>query len=416
MTAAEAVTLFVAGSTCQRRGRRGGAKDAKGSERGEAPEVSGTASIHRDVCRAARERAVPPRPSRRLGVAGFVDAAGAEEAQGSERGEAAAVRGWLWRADGASLSFGCSAAPGERNGRGAAMAVFRRGRDLLGKPSRHRHEERMSVETRVSRLSVTQFRARKGKDKLVCLTAYTAPVARLLDDAVDLLLVGDSLAMVIYGFDSTLPVTLDMMIAHGAAVVRATRRALVAVDLPFGSYQESPEQAFRAAARVMAETGCAAVKLEGGEEMAETVAFLTRRGIPVMGHVGLTPQSVNTLGGYRSRGHGEAESAKILADGVAIAEAGAFALVVEGVAESVGRELTARVAVPTIGIGASAACDGQILVTDDMLGLFAEFTPKFVKRYRELGAEIGDAARDYAEEVRSGRFPAPEHTYAARRR
>jgi 3-methyl-2-oxobutanoate hydroxymethyltransferase len=296
------------------------------------------------------------------------------------------------------------------------MAVFRRGRDLLGKPPRHRHEERMSVETRVSRLSVTQFRARKGKDKLVCLTAYTAPVARLLDDAVDLLLVGDSLAMVIYGFDSTLPVTLDMMIAHGAAVVRATRRALVAVDLPFGSYQESPEQAFRAAARVMAETGCAAVKLEGGEEMAETVAFLTRRGIPVMGHVGLTPQSVNTLGGYRSRGHGEAESAKILADGVAIAEAGAFALVVEGVAESVGRELTARVAAPTIGIGASAACDGQILVTDDMLGLFAEFTPKFVKRYRELGAEIGAAARDYAEEVRSGRFPAPEHTYAARRR
>ncbi|HVC52078.1 MAG TPA: 3-methyl-2-oxobutanoate hydroxymethyltransferase [Stellaceae bacterium] len=274
----------------------------------------------------------------------------------------------------------------------------------------------MSVESRTKRLSVTQIRARKGGDKLVCLTAYTAPVARLIDDEVDLLLVGDSLAMVVYGFDSTLPVTLDMMIAHGAAVVRATRHALITVDLPFGSYQESPEQAFRAAARVMSETGCAAVKLEGGEEMAETVAFLTRRGIPVMGHVGLTPQSVNMLGGYRSRGHAAAEHSKIVADGAAIAEAGAFSLVVEGVAESIGRELTGRVAVPTIGIGASAACDGQILVTDDMLGLFTEFTPKFVKRFRELGAEIRGAAQDYAAEVRAGQFPAVEHTYAADRR
>lgn len=274
----------------------------------------------------------------------------------------------------------------------------------------------MSVESRSKRLTVTQIRARKGGDKLVCLTAYTAPVARLLDDAADLLLVGDSLAMVVYGFDSTLPVTLAMMIAHGAAVVRATRHALITVDLPFGSYQGSPEEAFRAAARVMAETGCAAVKLEGGEEMAETVAFLTRRGIPVMGHVGLTPQSVNTLGGYRSRGHAEAEFSKIVADGAAIADAGAFSLVVEGVAENIGRELTQRVAVPTIGIGASPACDGQILVTDDMLGLFAEFTPKFVKRYREIGAEIRGAAQDYAAEVRSGRFPAPEHTYPARNR
>jgi len=274
----------------------------------------------------------------------------------------------------------------------------------------------MSVETRVSRLSVTQFRARKGKDKLVCLTAYTAPVARLLDDAVDLLLVGDSLAMVIYGFDSTLPVTLDMMIAHGAAVVRATRRALVAVDLPFGSYQESPEQAFRAAARVMAETGCAAVKLEGGEEMAETVAFLTRRGIPVMGHVGLTPQAVNALGGYRSRGHAEREREKILRDGKAVAEAGAFSLVIEGVAETLARELTEAVPVPTIGIGGSPTCDGQILVIDDLLGLFTEFTPRFVKRYRELGAEIRAAAAEYADEVRNGRFPAPEHTYRLPRR
>jgi len=182
----------------------------------------------------------------------------------------------------------------------------------------------MSVQDRPKRLSVTQIRSRKGGDKLVCLTAYTASVARLVDHEVDLLLVGDSLAMTVYGFDSTLPVTLDMMIAHGAAVVRSTQHALITVDLPFGSYQASPEQAFRAAARVMAETGCAAIKLEGGEEMAETVAFLTRRGVPVMGHVGLVPQSVNTLGGYRSRGHDSRERDRIIGDGVAIAEAGAF--------------------------------------------------------------------------------------------
>jgi 3-methyl-2-oxobutanoate hydroxymethyltransferase len=274
----------------------------------------------------------------------------------------------------------------------------------------------MSVQSRPKRLSVTQIQGRKGGDKLVCLTAYTASVARLIDHEVDLLLVGDSLAMTVYGFDSTLPVSLDMMIAHGAAVVRSTEHALVTVDLPFGSYQASPEDAFRAAARVLAETGCAAVKLEGGEEMAETVAFLTRRGVPVMGHVGLTPQAVNALGGYRSRGHGAGERDKITRDGVAIAEAGAFSLVIEGVAESLARELTGAVAVPTIGIGGSVACDGQILVIDDMLGLFTEFTPKFVKRYRNLGDEIRMAAREYAEEVRHGRFPAAEHTYAAPRR
>jgi 3-methyl-2-oxobutanoate hydroxymethyltransferase len=271
----------------------------------------------------------------------------------------------------------------------------------------------MSVETRPQRLSITRIRSRKGGEKLVCLTAYTASVARLLDEEVDLLLVGDSLAMVVYGFDSTLPVTLDMMIAHGAAVVRATHHATIVVDLPFGSYQASPEDAFRAAARVMADTGCNAVKLEGGEEMAETVAFLVKRGVPVMGHIGLTPQAVNQLGGYRSRGHDAGERGKIIADGVAIAEAGAFSLVVEGVNEALARDLTAEVAVPTIGIGASPACDGQILVTDDMLGLFAEFTPKFVKRYSNLGDEIRAAAHGYADDVRGGRFPAPEHTYAA---
>jgi 3-methyl-2-oxobutanoate hydroxymethyltransferase len=274
----------------------------------------------------------------------------------------------------------------------------------------------MSVEARQRRLSVTQIAARKGGDKIVCLTAYTAPVARLVDAACDLILVGDSLAMTVYGFDSTLPVTVDMMIAHGAAVVRATSHAVITVDLPFGSYQASPEEAFHAAARVLAESGCAAVKLEGGEEMAETVAFLTRRGVPVMGHVGLTPQAVNALGGYRSRGHAEKERDKILKDGVAIAEAGAFSLVIEGVAEPLARELTAAVAVPTIGIGGSPACDGQILVTDDMLGLFGEFTPRFVKRYRKLAEEIAAAAREYADDVRAGRFPGPEHTYSGARR
>src|SRR6202165_2323170 len=238
----------------------------------------------------------------------------------------------------------------------------------------------MSAQTRPRRLSVTQILGRKGGDKLVCRTAYTASVARLLDHEVDLLLVGDSLAMTVYGFESTLPIGLDTMIAHGAAVVRSTESALVVVDLPFGSYQASPADAFGAAARGLAETGCAAVKLEGGEEMAETVAFLVRRGVPVMGHVGLTPQAVNALGGYRSRGHRAAERGKIIRAAIATAEAGAFSLVSEGVAESLARELTEAVAVPTIGIGGSPSCDGQILVIDDLLGLFTEFTPKFVKR------------------------------------
>src|SRR5262249_44683469 len=234
---------------------------------------------------------------------------------------------------------------------------------------RRRHDSRtlMNAKAGPKRLTVTQIRSRKGGDKIVCLTAYTSSVARLLDNEVDLLLVGDSLAMTVYGFESTLPVGLDMMIAHGAAVVRSTERALIVVDLPFGSYQASPADAFHTAARVLAETGGTAVKLEGGEEMAETVAFLTARGVPVMGHVGLTPQAVNALGGYRSRGHAAGERNKIMQDGVAIAEAGAFALVIEGVAESLARELTGAVAVPTIGIGGSPACDGQILVIDDML-------------------------------------------------
>src|SRR4051794_22393088 len=268
----------------------------------------------------------------------------------------------------------------------------------------------------MKRLTAPAILARKGKEPIVALTAYTMRMAQLLDPHCDFLLVGDSLGQVIYGLPSTIPVSLEMMCAHGAAVVRGSWHALVAVDMPFGSYEESPAQAFRSAARVLKETGAAAVKLEGGEAMAETVAFLTRRGVPVMGHVGLTPQAVNALGGYRSRGHAEGERDKIMRDGVAVAEAGALSLGIQGTAGSPARELTGAVRVPTIGIGGSPACDGQILVVDDMLGLFAEFTPRFVKRYRELGEEIRAAARDYAADVRHGRFPAAEHTYPAPRR
>jgi 3-methyl-2-oxobutanoate hydroxymethyltransferase len=264
------------------------------------------------------------------------------------------------------------------------------------------------------RISVADIRARKGGEPIVCLTAYTAPVAERLDPHVDLLLVGDSLGNVIYGFDSTLPVTLEMMIAHGAAVRRGSRHACLVVDLPFGSYQESPAVAFRAAARLMAETGCSAVKLEGGREMAETIHFLTQRGVPVIGHVGLMPQSVMSLGGYRARGRDEIQAADITADAVAVAEAGAFAMVIEGIVEPLARAITEKVPVPTIGIGASPACDGQVLVTDDVIGLFGSFTPKFVKRYGEVGAAVEAAAAAYAADVRARRFPGPEHTFAPR--
>lgn len=273
----------------------------------------------------------------------------------------------------------------------------------------------MSASNLTARHSVPALRARKGGEPIVCLTAYTAPAARLLDPHVDILLVGDSLGMVVYGLDSTLPVTLDMMIAHGAAVVRASERACVVVDLPFGSYQESKEAAFRASARVMAETGAQAVKLEGGLEMAETVAFLTARGIPVMGHVGLTPQSVNTLGGYKAVGRDAEAAERIAADARAITEAGAFTLVIEGTMEQLARRITEEVAIPTIGIGGSPACDGQVLVTDDMLGLFGAFQPKFVKRYANLGETVSEAAATYAAEVRSRAFPGPEHCFGMKK-
>ncbi len=264
---------------------------------------------------------------------------------------------------------------------------------------------------RQKRMTVPEIRGRKTGAPIVGLTAYTAPIARLLDPHVDVLLVGDSLGMALYGFDSTLPVTLDMMVNHGAAVVRASTRACVVVDMPFASYQESPAQAYRHAARILAGTGAAAVKLEGGREMAETIDFLGRRGIPVMGHVGLKPQSVNALGGYRAQGRRQDEAEAIIEDARAVAAAGAFSLVVEGVIEEVARRLTGEVDIPTIGIGASNACDGQVLVTEDLLGLFTEFTPKFVKRYAELAGPVSEAVGQYAADVRARKFPGPEHCF-----
>ena len=264
------------------------------------------------------------------------------------------------------------------------------------------------------RTTVPSIRTRKQDGKterpIVMLTAYTMRMAQLLDPHCDMLLVGDSLGQVIYGLPSTIPVTMEMMCAHGAAVVRGSWHALVGVDMPFGSYEAAPEIAFENAARILKETGCAAVKLEGGEEMAETIAFLTLRGIPVIGHVGLTPQAVNMLGGYGVRGRADVEAAKILADARAVAEAGAFTIVVEGVLEGLATQIAAEVATPVIGIGASAECDGQVLVTEDMLGMF-ERTPRFVKRYDDLASRIGAAAAAYAAEVRSRSFPTADQTY-----
>jgi 3-methyl-2-oxobutanoate hydroxymethyltransferase len=269
----------------------------------------------------------------------------------------------------------------------------------------------MSAPVRSRRTSVSDIGALYGVRPIVSLTAYTAPMARLLDPHVDFLLVGDSLGMVLYGFETTLPVSLDIMIAHGAAVMRGSEKAMVLVDMPFGSYQEGREQAFRSAARILRETGAAGVKLEGGEEMAETIRFLTERGVPVLGHVGLTPQLVNTFGGYRTRGRNEAQAAKVKADARAVADAGAFGYVLEGTMEPLAREIVAASTVPVIGIGASPACDGQILVTEDMLGLFNEFIPRHVKRFAELGDAVSAAVAAYAEEVQARSFPGPENTF-----
>lgn len=268
----------------------------------------------------------------------------------------------------------------------------------------------MSATSISKALTPPDILSRKGGTPIACLTAYTTPVARVVDRHCDLILVGDSVGMVLHGLPSTVGVTLDMMIMHGQAVHRGAQRALVVVDLPFGSYEAGPEQAFHSAARVMAETGCGAIKLEGGETMSETIRFLTRRGIPVMAHVGLTPQAVNMFGGYKVQGRG-AGAEQILEDAKAVSEAGAFSVVLEKVTDSLARTITETISIPTIGIGASAACDGQILVIDDVLGIFTDFRPKFVKRYAELGRDSDAAISLYAKEVRERRFPGPEHVF-----
>ena len=260
-------------------------------------------------------------------------------------------------------------------------------------------------------LTASDIRARKGADPLVCLTAYTTPVAQLADADCDLVLVGDSVGMVLHGLPSTLGVTMEMMELHGRAVARGLSRALMVVDMPFGSYEESPAQAFRNAAKLMAETGAGAVKLEGGANMEETVRFIVGRGIPVMAHIGLTPQAVNALGGYKVQGRG-ADADRILEDAHAVTRAGAFSVVLEKVPAALADQITAGIDIPTVGIGASSGCDGQILVIDDMLGLFDAFKPKFVKRYGDLASDARTAIRTYAQEVRARSFPAPEHVFS----
>lgn len=264
---------------------------------------------------------------------------------------------------------------------------------------------------RKPRLTPSDIRARKGGVPVACLTAYTTPMAKLVDRACDLVLVGDSVGMVLHGLPSTLGVTMEMMVLHGRAVARGVDHACLVVDMPFGSYEESPQQAMRNAARLLAETGCQAIKLEGGRHMAETVAFLVTRGIPVMGHVGLTPQAVNALGGYKVQGRG-ADGDRIADDAAALAEAGAFAVVLEKLPEALGTRISRQIAVPTIGIGAGAGCDGQVLVVDDMLGIFSDFKPKFVKRYEEQGVAAARAISAYADDVRNRRFPAAEHGFS----
>jgi 3-methyl-2-oxobutanoate hydroxymethyltransferase len=264
------------------------------------------------------------------------------------------------------------------------------------------------------RLTAPDIRARKGSAPIVMLTSYHAHTARILDQHCDVILVGDSLGMVMHGLETTIPVTLDMMVLQGQAVMRGSRRALVVVDLPFGTYEASREQAFMTAARILKETGCGAIKLEGGHRMVETIRFLVERGVPVMAHVGLMPQSINALGGFRAQGRDLADWAPITADARAVADAGAFAVVLEAIAEPLAAQITREIAIPTIGIGASPACDGQVLVLEDMLGL-SPWVPKFVKRYTSLGPAIETAVASYAAEVKSRRFPGPEHVYAVKK-
>ena len=269
----------------------------------------------------------------------------------------------------------------------------------------------MSVTSPIRAVLPPDIRARKGSAPLVVLTAYTTPGARLVDPHCDIALVGDSVGMVLHGMPSTLGVTLDMMILHGRSVVRGLTRAMAVIDMPFGSYEEGPQHAFRNAARLMQETSAPAVKLEGGAHMADTIAFLVKRGVPVMAHIGLTPQSVNTLGGYKVVGR-DGDADRVMTDAIAVEDAGAFAVVLEKVPMGLAARITQRLTIPTIGIGAGVQCDGQVLVIDDMLGLFTEFKPKFVKRYADLGRTADEAIATYAAEVRARQFPADEHSFA----
>ncbi|KWA72307.1 3-methyl-2-oxobutanoate hydroxymethyltransferase [Burkholderia ubonensis] len=269
----------------------------------------------------------------------------------------------------------------------------------------------MSAHTTTNRKTVTSIRATKGAGSLVSLTAYSTPMARLVDAVADVIIVGDSVGMVLYGMPSTLGVTLDMMIAHGAAVVRGAQQACVVVDLPFATYQESPAQAFRSAARLLAETGAQAVKLEGGAEMSDTIRFLTERGVPVMAHIGLMPQQANATGGFKAQGLEPRTAERIFAAARAVEQAGAFSVVIEGAAEALARHITAALVIPTIGIGASPACDGQVLVTEDMIGGFDAYTPRFVKRYADVGAVTRDAIAQYAHDVRHHAFPEAQHCF-----
>jgi len=271
----------------------------------------------------------------------------------------------------------------------------------------------MSTQNDIRRLTAPDIRARKGGEPIVSLTSYHAHTARIVDAHCDVILVGDSLGMVMHGLETTIPVTLDMMILQGQAVMRGSKRALVVVDMPFGSYEASKEQAFASASRVLKETGCGAIKIEGGRRLAETISFLAERGVPVMGHVGLTPQAINTLGSFRAQGRDEMDWGPIEADARAVAEAGAFAVVLEAVAEPLARRITSQISIPTIGIGASPACDGQILVLEDMLGLSPR-VPKFVKRFGALEPSIEEAVKNYAQEVRARTFPGAEHVYPMR--
>lgn len=272
----------------------------------------------------------------------------------------------------------------------------------------------MSTHTSNKKITTKQIKLMKGVGSIVSLTAYSKSMAEMMDPFVDLIIVGDSTGMVVYGLDSTLPVTLDMMIAHGAAVVRGASRACIVIDMPFATYQESKEIAYRNAARVLIETGAQAIKLEGGLEMLETVDFLVKRGIPVMPHIGLKPQHANTLGGFKAQGKTESAGESLIEEAKCFEKAGAFSLLVEGVYENVAADITKEVSIPTIGIGASPYCDGQVLVTEDMLGLFSDYTPKFAKQYLNLSIQITEVFAEFEKEVRSGKFPESKHCFGVK--